>query len=558
MTPKINATITSPLVKIFPGKSPSREPECTRFSALRNETVSFQVAYILTDETVGFVRVGVESPIAGAVRVRRVSLVPCELPAFPTADENYLGTEPGLYPDLLEELHNGQQVRPHVKRRQSLWVDVCVTDDMAAGDFPIRITFNDPQTGEEFGAAETSVKVRDASLPELHIPRTEWFHGDCLADYYNVPVLSEEHWAIMERFIGIGVKRDINAFLTPQFTPPLDTAKGGERTTIQLVGVTVRGGNYEFDFTNLKRWVDMCLRVGVKYFEMSHLFTQWGAESAPKVMAMTDDGMKRIFGWDTPATGGEYTRFLQAYLPQLTANLKAWGIADRTMFHISDEPSMLNYDSYRAAKDSVAALLEGFDIVDALSNLDFYSRGAVQIPAVATNHIDGFLECGAKPLWAYYCCSQGREVSNRFIAMPSARARVYGAQLFKYDIDGALHWGYNFYNSQRSLRHINPYRVTDADCAFPSGDSFLVYPGANGMPEESIRMMTMYNAMTDLRAMRHLAELAGKEFVMNLIEGELSAPLTFKQYPKSDAYFMNLRYKINAEIERLETAGRGR
>ena len=134
------------------------------------------------------------------------------------------------------------------------------------------------------------------------------------------------------------------------------------------------------------------------------------------------------------------------------------------------------------------------------------------------------------------------------MSMPSARNRIYGVQLFKYDIIGILHWGYNFYNSQFSIEHINPYEVTDS--AFPSGDPFLVYPGSDGHPEESIRMMVHYEALTDLRALRLLESLAGKEYVMDLVEGELSEPLTFKRYPKSDMYLITLRNRVNREIAR--------
>ncbi|MES9143981.1 glycoside hydrolase domain-containing protein, partial [Cutibacterium acnes] len=76
------------------------------------------------------------------------------------------------------------------------------------------------------------------------------------------------------------------------FTPPLDTKVGGERPTVQLVGVNVTNGKYSFDFSKLKRFVDMCLGLGVEYFEMSHLFTQWGAAFAPKVIA-TVDGVEK-------------------------------------------------------------------------------------------------------------------------------------------------------------------------------------------------------------------------------------------------------------------------
>ena len=47
---------------------------------------------------------------------------------------------------------------------------------------------------------------------------------------------------------------------------------------------------------------------------MSHLFSQWGARYAPKVVASVAEAggeMQKIFGWHTPATG-EYTQFLES------------------------------------------------------------------------------------------------------------------------------------------------------------------------------------------------------------------------------------------------------
>ncbi len=63
--------------------------------------------------------------------------------------------------------------------------------------------------------------------------------------------------------------------------------------------------------------------------------------------------------------------------------------------------------------------------------------------------------------------------------------------MYLYGIEGFLHWGYNYYSSQYSIRKIDPYRVTDADDAFPSGDAFLVYPGEDGKAEESIHLLAL-------------------------------------------------------------------
>jgi 5-methyltetrahydrofolate--homocysteine methyltransferase len=76
-----------------------------------------------------------------------------------------------------------------------------------------------------------------------------------------------------------------------------------------------------------------------------------------------------------------------------------------------------------------------------------------------------------------------------FIAMPSGRSRILGFQLFRHEAAGFLHWAWNFYNCMYSYYPVDPYQPTDADCGVPAGDPFQVYPGANGEPLESIRLI---------------------------------------------------------------------
>ncbi|MEG0578350.1 MAG: DUF4091 domain-containing protein, partial [Niameybacter sp.] len=119
----------------------------------------------------------------------------------------------------------------------------------------------------------------------------------------------------------------------------------------------------------------------------------------------------------------------------------------------------------------------------------------------------------------------------------------------KYDIAGFLQWGYNFYNSQFSKEAINPYCVTDAGSAFPSGDAFLVYPGANG-PVESIRLKVFTEALYDLRAMQLLASLTSKDHVLRLMEASLETPITFSSYPHDATYLLDFRSTLNKEISK--------
>ena len=123
-------------------------------------------------------------------------------------------------------------------------------------------------------------------------------------------VFSEAHWEIIERYSRCAVKHGINTILTPVHTPPLDTRIGSYRPTVQLVDIRREGGHYRFGFDKLRRWVDMCQRCGVEHYEIAHFFSQWGAKYAPQIVAETGNGLERIFGWETEATGPEYTAFL--------------------------------------------------------------------------------------------------------------------------------------------------------------------------------------------------------------------------------------------------------
>lgn len=541
---KYEMKVLSSLEKVFPDEVPVYKPECVRMSGLWGETISFQIAYTGDWFMRERLDLKVVSPIKRHIRLRTVEQVPVGRATNGIVDDNYLKTQSGLYPDLLRDMKDGKVI---VRSRQwsSIWVDVKLTDEILAGDYEIEFQLIKEENVVCRAAAK--VTVIGAVLPKQKIMHTEWIHADCLADYYHVDVFSEEHWKLVENCFREAVDRGCNMMLVPLFTSPLDTAVGLERTTTQLVEVTVKDGEYLIGFDKVKRWIDLCRECKVEYFEMSHLFSQWGAKYAPKVVADVDGKEEKIFGWHTPAVG-EYTRFLETFLPQLTAKLKEWGIADVTYFHISDEPREAHLDSYRAAKESLGNMLDGFHTFDALSSYEFYRHGLIDKPVPGNNEIEEFLEHGLTDMWTYYCTGQFYEVSNRFMSMPSARNRIYGVQLYKYKIIGILHWGYNFYNSQFSIEHINPYEVTDAGNAFPSGDPFLVYPGADGHPEESIRMMVHYEALTDLRALEYLESLTSREFVMELIEGDLAEPLTFKRYPKSDMYLITLRNRVNKEI----------
>jgi hypothetical protein len=551
------------LVKILPGQDLSDGPDTGSgtWTALRGERTAVQLAlrWHWTPEAGrarAVARLRIRSLLADQIQVFRVIEVPVRLPAYPDHDADILTDTPGLIPDLLRELtpeHDAagpfRRVYLPVGQWQVYWIELIVPDT-AGGLVSItaELSLEQAGSGEPTVLAQTALEVVPVALPAQTLHRTEWFHADCLADYYQVSVFSEAHWQIIDAFVRLAVLHGVNMLLTPLFTPPLDTAVGGERTTVQLVDVWCERGVWRFGFERLGRWVDLALAAGIRTFELSHLYTQWGAKAAPKIMAAVDGQVRQVFGWDTPATGAAYRDFLAAFLPELVTWLYRRGLDGRCWFHVSDEPSLGDLASYRAAKAQIKPWIGDFPIIDALSDFAFYETGAVDKPIPATNHLEPFLQAGVPDLWAYYCCGQYKGVSNLFMAMPSARNRIIGVQFYLLGITGFLHWGYNFYNSQYSLAALNPYLFTDADGAFPAGDAFLVYPGPDGRPEASVRLKVFAQALSDLAALQLLEQLTSRETVVDLIQDQIAEPISLTNYPRRAGWLLDLRARINRAI----------
>ncbi|NJP39739.1 DUF4091 domain-containing protein [Oscillospiraceae bacterium HV4-5-C5C] len=563
--------LASSLEKVFPAQKPAALKPGSTVSAWPGSRVAVQLVYSCGRLQPGESRRFYDLSISGIpypVTIRQVDLLPSEYPCFENVDEDYLNKDPGLFPDLLRPLTQPVRLQPLPRQYRSLWLSWDLPAEAKAGAYVINIQLagvdcltlpngqlqSDPAAGEDKTELSLILKIGRRALPLQTLIHTEWFHADGLAAFYQVAAFSESHWHILANFIrAAGQEHGINMLLTPVFTPPLDTAIGHCRMTIQLVDIYLEQGQYRFDFSKLARWTALCQAGGISYLEIAHLFTQWGAAATPHIVARVDGEIRSIFGWDVAADSPEYRQFLEAFLPALQAELEKLGYdRQHVYYHISDEPSQQHLDSYRRARAQVTDLLSGCPIMDALSDLDFYRQGLVSLPVPANDHIQAFADAGVPDLWVYYCCSQANLVPNRFFAMPSSRNRIMGVLMYLYQIKGFLHWGYNFYYSQYSLRQINPYQVTDAGHAFPSGDAFLVYPGPDGQALSSIRAEVQDEALLDLRALQLLETLTNRSTVEDLIyQGVNERPLTFTNYPRQAAYLLQLREKVADAIDQV-------
>ena len=518
---------------------------------LKGERLSFQLIHTRVAGAEWACRsvanVQVEGKLAEYVTVRNVASVAALFPIHPhNRDNDLLRDTPGLYPDLLEPLRKGGNAIVRENFLGALWFDIELPNDFEAGVYDLSVTLHKQGVPEEvFATAKAEVRVLAAKLPKQELVHTEWFYTDCIANHYRVKAFSEKHWKYIENFMKVAVRNGINMILTPVFTPELDTYVGGERLTTQLVDIElVSEGKFAFNFDKLHRWIDLALKCGVEYFEIPHFFTQWGAKAAPKIIVKVNGRNKKYFGWHTNSVGEEYANFLGQLIPALLNEFKKRDLDKKCYFHVSDEPSLKRLENYKRCKEIIGKHLKGYPIIDALSELEFYTMGAIEKPAPNTRSALKFYEAGVPGLWAYYCGGGTAGVSDRSISMPSWRTRILGVQLYLYDIEGFLHWGYNFYNTQFSYGPLDPFGNPDGGYFTPSGDCFLVYPGTDGNAWESLRLNALREGVDDIRALKLYESKFGKEATEQLILEGPDGEFTFTHYPQGREYLADLREKI--------------
>ena len=549
MEKAISGLTVSSMAKVYADAAGLEEER--KNSMLSDERFHFQLA--LKNETGGTlrrVRVECSGDLKEFLSLRLVKDVPCTIAFQGEGDDYYERTAPGLFPDVLLPWDGSGLVLP-----VGLWKSVWITAEggekgLPVGKHEIGLKVSD-MNGETLGEYSYLLEVCPGRLAENDYIVTHWMHYDAIEAQHGVKPFSDAFYDVFAEYLKVYVRAGNTMLLTPLFTPPLDTEPGGERRTAQLVGVKAEGGKYAFDFSALDKFMDFAAAHGIKYFEFSHLFTQWGGEFCPKIMAEKEGKETQIFGWETGADSEEYRAFLGEFLPRLTAFVREKGMEERCFVHLTDEPGAQHIGQYLRCRDIVKAHIGKMRTMDALSEYEFYEKGAVDLPVVYTPGANTFLEHGVSDILLYYCCQPGNGYySNRFLGMPSQRNRIWGIQLYLSGARGFLHWGFDFYNSGLSLFEIDPYEDTNGGGFFPGGDSFMVYPvkadkGGKGRDGAipSLRCEVFYDGMQDCLALRALEEKRGRAFVLDMLREEGVEGLNV--YPRSAAWHRAFREKVN-------------
>ena len=554
MKPDLACSWFSSLTKILPD-APAPGFRCARGETLRGERFNFQLMLFSRSMQNRRAEIRLETDLPCPLSIRQCGLTSVPFNGFSPCDRDVISSRSGLFPDRLIPLQD-RSVRIIIRRQTGLWLTADIPADCPPGRYSVRLHFTVypddcdeesrlTQKIEHFSSPVFLLEVLSPVLPPQRLKVTQWFHPDCLAAVYRVPMWSEKHWSIMEKYMRNAAAHGMNMILTPLFSLILNVMPGQRRELTQLLIITRKRGRWHFDFSRFDRFVALAEKSGLRYFEISHFFSQWGAAFAPPV----EVNGELLFDGTTPGDDPEYLSLLDALLPELTAHLDRLGIADRTVFHCSDEPGRAHAEKYRNAMSVLRRHLpeNQFRILDAINDSTVCRQCGIDTPVPLTVQLHRFRGMKLPERWTYYCCAPTKKAPNRFIHFPSARNRIIGVLLWKYQLDGFLHWGYNFYFEALSRYVLDPEKDPTCGEFYPPGDGFLVYPGPSGEPDDSIRHEVFLEALQDFRALDLLASLLSPARVRRLLT-QWCGRLTMLEYPRGEKAVLELRHRINRAI----------
>jgi hypothetical protein len=219
-------------------------------------------------------------------------------------------------------------------------------------------------------------------------------------------------------------------------------------------------------------------------------------------------GRDEVLLWDPDiaSTSPTYRAFLAQFLPELRRFVLEEEIAERSFFHLSDEPhGERHLENYRQAREMLRELAPWMTVMDALSDPVFAREKVTDVPVASIQSALDFVNEGI-PCWIYYAVGPRGRYLNRLLDTPLAKIGMHGFLFYRWPFLGSLHWGYNYWYHEQTRSLIDPYTVQDScywEKGWVYGDSFVVYPGPNG-PVDSIRWEVIAEGLQDYALLQTL------------------------------------------------------
>ena len=411
----------------------------------------------------------------------------------------------------------------------AVWVELQIPTDAKAGDYEVEVTLYAARNSEDERAVASAVLPLHVAAYTLAAP-TEWRfyldlwqHNSNIARKHDVPLWSDAHFAVMEKYVqslaALGQKAiTVCASEIPWAGQSSYNAQvfGGDLFEYSMVTITREAdGTFAYDFSPMQRYIDLCRRVGlsgdIEVFGIANVWPPLENFALPlceehpepirlRYLDKADGCMKYV---RDAATICDYIKALEQYFIQT-------GQIDRVRI-AADEPA--DVERYRKSLALLEKLTPAFRFKTAINHAEFIEEFGDVIDdfvphlACAAERYDALLHYRAKYptkrfLW-YVCTGYARP--NLFLRCPLTEARMIGNMTDMLKLDGFLRWSYTVWpeDPRRELRFGH----------FECGDTNVVYPAYNGDVLLSLRYKNLQRGIADYELIRAAREKCGDDAV---------------------------------------------
>jgi hypothetical protein len=524
--------LESSLRRVFPQSLPKSAD--LELLAARNSRIAFQVCVRNNGEDVDHVTCMVNEADELAPQVRFVGLTPVQHLTLETPLRELEGGGrfiPGLVPDSLWPVSTAE-VCPFESR--SFWVTLTIPKWVEPGKRTLQVRLT-RRENEEL-AAELPIQLTIAPLvlkPRHDFPVTHWWWPQSTWDQHKTGMFDERWWRITRAQMENMFAHGCDVVYVPIFF--FSFPKTVERPGQMLIVREPAPGVYQFDWSHVKRFTDMCREIGFRQFEWSHLWRNWTVASPPIVYKL--EGRRYIGLWpaDEPLLSPKYTTFMKQFLPDFKKFLDQERLLDRSYFHLADEPQ--NLANYGAAREFLRREAPWIKVMDAVQDIEIAEQKLTDIPVCLVS-VAGAYEDEDIPHWVYFCCVPTGDYLNRFMDTPLPKIRMAGWTFYRLRANGFLHWGFNYWNKLNDESAVNPFVDATAGSSpgIPAGDPFVIYPGPDGRPLDSIRWEVFAESLQDYA----LLQTAG----ISPDDESLDEIKSYKDFPKSEPWLDETRRRI--------------
>jgi hypothetical protein len=405
---------------------------------------------------------------------------------------------------------------------QVIYVRLKLPGDLPAGAYQGRVrVFSQFGFEDEFLAWQGVVhlQVADVRLPEVkdwsfHL--NLWQHCTSIARYHYVPLWSEAHFTLIERYYAslsrLGQKAvSVIAAEIPWsgqrcFRDPGYPSYLFEHAVIEVS--REENGELRFDYSKLDRLLELAARHGIdREIDLFGLANIWVDEAYGfgKVAPDAPDAVRvRCYDLKTGQIGYLRTaRDLSVFIGALHAYFERKGLLPRVRI-CADEPSDLQ--AYQASVSFIRQAAPGFKHIVFINHFEFLEQAPAEVvdcvpvlPLLAQDLelskalVDRLHQKGGKMLW-YVCCWP--PIPNTFLHSPLLEGELHGWLTHFFGVDGFIRWAFCLWTAEPWQRV--SWRAPD----WHAGDMYFVLPGKDGAPVETLRYEALRAGIQDYELLK--------------------------------------------------------